>query len=322
MFINLRADFILRTLRRPGEKCYKIPHGGMFKYVSCANFLGEIIEWIGYAIYAQSTASLAFALFTAANTIPRAKLHHKWYLNKFGNNYPQDRKAVIPMLPICQDKGEGNEVFLDALPYIDDINYTEEHKQLALKLIEAEMRRFPMTKNYLRNFPEPDYDKFLTQRLIEHQQQIANKQEIPKLDLLRYEVPTPGRAANKKAWLSAIDNCKAQLSNQNLRKINLELLLEYGSEAHLRSNEILKSQVESSEAELYKIRSELYELNARRKRSQMQAGEELTSLGQGWVELVTKNAGMEIAIDALEKEIKTIAKRLKVDPGLVEKESK
>jgi len=112
MFINLRADFILRTLRRPGEKCYKIPHGGMFKYVSCANFLGEIIEWIGYAIYAQSTASLAFALFTAANTIPRAKLHHKyflyffinliiyfrWYLNKFGNNYPQDRKAVIPFI--------------------------------------------------------------------------------------------------------------------------------------------------------------------------------------------------------------------------------
>uniref|UniRef100_A0A914LTI3 Steroid 5-alpha reductase C-terminal domain-containing protein n=1 Tax=Meloidogyne incognita TaxID=6306 RepID=A0A914LTI3_MELIC len=98
MFINLRADFILRALRRPGEKCYKIPHGGMFKYVSCANFLGEIIEWIGYAIYAQSTASLAFALFTAANTIPRAKLHHKWYLNKFGNNYPQDRKAVIPFI--------------------------------------------------------------------------------------------------------------------------------------------------------------------------------------------------------------------------------
>ncbi|CAK5027260.1 unnamed protein product [Meloidogyne enterolobii] len=256
----------LEVYSAPGEKCYKIPHGGMFKYVSCANFLGEIIEWIGYAIYAQSTASLAFALFTAANTIPRAKLHHKWYLNKFGNNYPQDRKAVIP--------------------YIDDVNYTEEHKQLALKLIEAEMRRFPMTKNYLRNFPEPDYDKFLTPRLIEHQQQIANKQEIPKLDLLRYEVPTPG------------------------------------SEAHLRSNEILKSQVESSEAELYKIRSELYELNARRKRSQMQAGEELTSLGQGWVELVTKNAGMEIAIDALEKEIKTIAKRLKTDPGLVEKESK
>ncbi|KAL7073762.1 hypothetical protein ACQ4LE_007245 [Meloidogyne hapla] len=224
------------------------------------------------------------------------------------------------MLAIRQDKVEG--IVLDALPYIDDVNYTEEHKQLAMKLIEAEMKKFPMTKNYLRNFPEPDYDKFLTPRLIELQQQIANKQEIPKLDLLRYEVPTPGRAANKKAWISAIDNCKAQLGHQSLRKINLELLLEYGSEAHLHSNEILKSQVELSEAELYKIRSELYELNARRKRSQIQAGEELAALGQGWVELVTKNAGMEIAIDALEKEIKIIAKRLKVDPGLVQKESK
>uniref|UniRef100_A0A1I8B8K5 Pre-mRNA-splicing factor SPF27 n=1 Tax=Meloidogyne hapla TaxID=6305 RepID=A0A1I8B8K5_MELHA len=304
MFINLHADYILRSLRRPGEKCYKIPHGGMFKYVSCANFFGEIIEWFGYAIYAQSTASFAFALFTAANTIPRAKSHHKNF----------------SMLAIRQDKVEG--IVLDALPYIDDVNYTEEHKQLAMKLIEAEMKKFPMTKNYLRNFPEPDYDKFLTPRLIELQQQIANKQEIPKLDLLRYEVPTPGRAANKKAWISAIDNCKAQLGHQSLRKINLELLLEYGSEAHLHSNEILKSQVELSEAELYKIRSELYELNARRKRSQIQAGEELAALGQGWVELVTKNAGMEIAIDALEKEIKIIAKRLKVDPGLVQKESK
>jgi len=39
-----------------------------------------------------------------------------------------------------------------------------------------------MTKNYLRNFPEPDYDKFLTQRLIEHQQQIANKQVLSFFD--------------------------------------------------------------------------------------------------------------------------------------------
>ncbi|KAF7637258.1 3-oxo-5-alpha-steroid 4-dehydrogenase [Meloidogyne graminicola] len=98
MFINLRSDFILRTLRRPGEKCYKIPYGGMFKYVSGANFFGEIVEWIGYAFFAQSTTSFAFALFTAANTIPRARSHHKWYLNKFGDNYPQDRTAVIPFV--------------------------------------------------------------------------------------------------------------------------------------------------------------------------------------------------------------------------------
>lgn len=83
MFINLRSDFILRTLRRPGEKCYKIPYGGMFKYVSGANFFGEIVEWIGYAFFAQSTTSFAFALFTAANTIPRARSHHKYIFKLF-----------------------------------------------------------------------------------------------------------------------------------------------------------------------------------------------------------------------------------------------
>jgi steroid 5-alpha reductase family enzyme len=77
MFINLQADHILRSLRRPGESGYKIPRGGAFEYVSGANFFGEILEWVGYAQFAQSRAALAFALFTAANTIPRAQEHHR-----------------------------------------------------------------------------------------------------------------------------------------------------------------------------------------------------------------------------------------------------
>merc|ERR1712232_1490159 len=50
LYINLDADSILRNLRAPGEKNYKIPHGGMFEYISGANFFGEIVEWFGYAI--------------------------------------------------------------------------------------------------------------------------------------------------------------------------------------------------------------------------------------------------------------------------------
>lgn len=32
--INLHSDHILRSLRKPGEKGYKIPHGGFFRWVS------------------------------------------------------------------------------------------------------------------------------------------------------------------------------------------------------------------------------------------------------------------------------------------------
>lgn len=44
-YINYHSDEILRNLRKPGETGYKVPRGGMFEYVSGANFLGEIVEW-------------------------------------------------------------------------------------------------------------------------------------------------------------------------------------------------------------------------------------------------------------------------------------
>lgn len=48
----------------------------------------------------------------------------------------------------------------------------------------------------------------------------------------------------------------------------------------------------------------------------MDAGETLANLGQKWVELVTKNAKIEIESWELEDEIKRLAKRLKIDTEL------
>jgi 3-oxo-5-alpha-steroid 4-dehydrogenase 1 len=81
--INLHSDHVLRTLRRTGESGYKIPYGGAFQYVSGANFFGEILEWIGYALFAQTRTAWAFAIVTAANTIPRARQHHRFNFFKF-----------------------------------------------------------------------------------------------------------------------------------------------------------------------------------------------------------------------------------------------
>jgi len=95
--INFNADSILRNLRKPGETNYKIPRGGMFEFVSGANFFGEIVEWIGYTIASWSIAGFAFAIFTIAVLSPRAIQHHKWYKQKF-EDYPKNRKALIPFI--------------------------------------------------------------------------------------------------------------------------------------------------------------------------------------------------------------------------------
>jgi 3-oxo-5-alpha-steroid 4-dehydrogenase 1 len=95
--INLRSDGILRKLRSNGETGYRIPRGGLFAMVSCANYFGEIVEWLGWAMLTWSLAGLTFALWTAANLVPRARAHHEWYRREFPD-YPTQRKAIIPYL--------------------------------------------------------------------------------------------------------------------------------------------------------------------------------------------------------------------------------
>jgi len=95
--INQYHDKILLTLRKSRTNGYKIPYGGLFKYVSCPNFLGEIIEWTGFVLVAWNLPALSFLAWTLANLIPRAISHHKWYRSHF-NDYPKERKAVFPWI--------------------------------------------------------------------------------------------------------------------------------------------------------------------------------------------------------------------------------
>lgn len=96
-FINQYHDRILLTLRKTRKNGYEIPYGGLFKYVSCPNFLGEIIEWIGFVLVAWNLPALSFLVWTMANLVPRAMSHHKWY-NSYFKDYPKERKAIFPWL--------------------------------------------------------------------------------------------------------------------------------------------------------------------------------------------------------------------------------
>lgn len=97
MAINVHADHVLRTLRKPGETGYQVPFGGLYRWISAPNYFGEIVEWVGFAIAAQTLAGWAFAAFTFANLAPRAVSHHRWYRERFAQ-YPPARRALIPFV--------------------------------------------------------------------------------------------------------------------------------------------------------------------------------------------------------------------------------
>lgn len=107
--INVHSDGVLRQLRRDrggdaggdaksSGADYAIPRGGLFEYVSVANYFGEVLEFAGFALAARSLQAVSFAVLTLCYLVPRAYLQHKWYLDKFRDEYPRNRRAVIPFL--------------------------------------------------------------------------------------------------------------------------------------------------------------------------------------------------------------------------------
>ena len=97
MIINMLADEKLIHLRKNTDTGYYIPKGGMYNYISCPNYFGEILQWSGFAIMTWSLPALSFAIWTIVNLAPRAVDHHKWYKNTF-EDYPDKRKALIPFI--------------------------------------------------------------------------------------------------------------------------------------------------------------------------------------------------------------------------------
>ena len=95
--VHVLADRELRRLRRQSGGAYVVPDGPLFRLVSCPNYLGEMIEWTGWAIATLSWPGLVFALWTAANLVPRALKHQAWYRATFAD-YPRARKAIIPFV--------------------------------------------------------------------------------------------------------------------------------------------------------------------------------------------------------------------------------
>ena len=95
--LHALTDRELRRLRRLSGGEHASPKGPLFRLVSCPNYFGEIVQWTGFALATWSPGGCLFALWTAANLVPRALHHHRWYREKFSDT-PTDRRAVLPFV--------------------------------------------------------------------------------------------------------------------------------------------------------------------------------------------------------------------------------
>ena len=99
MSVNIGSDTIIRNLRKPGDTAHYLPKGGMFRYVTSANYFGEFIEWVGFAILTWSGSGAVFALWTFANLAPRAARIYDMYSREFPDELDTSKtKRMIPFI--------------------------------------------------------------------------------------------------------------------------------------------------------------------------------------------------------------------------------
>ena len=111
--INRSADSYLAYLRcskakyeiNSDRKVFDKENGGkyfvseccLFKLVVNPNYLGEGIEWFGWAIATWSLSGLVWWSFTMATFIPRSRHNLKWYRSNFPD-FPKYRRGLIPLI--------------------------------------------------------------------------------------------------------------------------------------------------------------------------------------------------------------------------------
>lgn len=97
--INMHSDHVIRHLRKPGDTNHYLPKKGMYKYVTSANYLGEITEWLGFAILTWSWAGLSFFWFSCCNLVPRANSIYHRYKAEFADEFDEKKlKRIIPFI--------------------------------------------------------------------------------------------------------------------------------------------------------------------------------------------------------------------------------
>ena len=97
--INLHSDYVIRHLRKPGDTNHYLPKKGFYRYVTSANYFGEILEWLGWAILTWSWAGLTFFWFTCANLVPRANAIYHKYETEFADEFDSKKlKRVFPFI--------------------------------------------------------------------------------------------------------------------------------------------------------------------------------------------------------------------------------
>ncbi|KAG8531201.1 uncharacterized protein KY384_004559 [Bacidia gigantensis] len=93
---NLSTHLTLRGLRSSGGKERGIPQGLGFDWVTCPNYMFEVVAWLGVALVSLNWSTVLFAIVATGQMGVWAKKKEARYRKEFGGTYKRKRYAILP----------------------------------------------------------------------------------------------------------------------------------------------------------------------------------------------------------------------------------
>ena len=97
--------FLLANLRKPGEKAYVVPKGGLFGLVACPHYFFEVVAFVGLGMVISHVGALVITSTCAWYLLGRSFATMKWYEAKAkkgalkgGAKLPVGWKRMIPFV--------------------------------------------------------------------------------------------------------------------------------------------------------------------------------------------------------------------------------
>jgi 3-oxo-5-alpha-steroid 4-dehydrogenase len=105
--LNGYHHWLLARLRPLGVRIYVVPRHGLFGWVACPHYLGEILSFVGYAMMSDLLPVWGNALVTSAYLSARANSTLNWYRLEMPLQIPSGWRRLIPFVtiqpaPLCR----------------------------------------------------------------------------------------------------------------------------------------------------------------------------------------------------------------------------
>jgi hypothetical protein len=94
--LNGYHHWLLARLRPLGVRIYVVPRHGLFSWVACPHYLGEILSCFGYAMMSNVLPVWGIAVVASAYLSARAHSTLNWYRREMPLQIPSGWRRLIP----------------------------------------------------------------------------------------------------------------------------------------------------------------------------------------------------------------------------------